>query len=141
MRSIVTGKEAEKGVDVDEAKKIGENIIAANCSKAVSDVVFQKANQATIMSSKSTALKIGDEVVHVDSQLLFQRMSNIVGDDEEQQKEVFKHELNNIPAALFDSNGMGREPKKFKLKDHIWPKTGPSSSLPSDLPLPIYYCT
>ena len=71
LRSIITGKEAEKDVDVDEAKKIGENIIAANCSNAVSDVVFQKANQATIMSSKSTALKMGDEVVHVDSQILF----------------------------------------------------------------------
>ena len=71
LRSIITGKEAEKDVHVDEAKKIGENFIAANCSHAVSDVVFQKANQATIMSSKSTALKMGDEVVHVDSQLLF----------------------------------------------------------------------
>ena len=39
-------------------------------------------------------------------------MTNIVKDDEEQQKEIFRHELTNIPAALFDSNGMGREPKK-----------------------------
>ena len=39
-------------------------------------------------------------------------MTNIVKDDEEQQKEKFRHELTNIPAALFDSNGMGREPKK-----------------------------
>ena len=64
-------------------------------------------------------------------------MTYIVKDDEEQQKEIFRYELTNIPAVLFDSNGMVREPKKFKLKDHICPKTSPSSSLPSDLHLPI----
>ena len=81
LRSIVSGKEAEKEVNVDNAREIGEKIIAENTSKAISEVTFLKANQAVIMSLKSSAVNTGKEIVHVDPQLLFQRMTSVVGDD------------------------------------------------------------
>lgn len=81
LRSIVTGQAAEKSVNVDTAKDIGQNIMEDMTDKPVSDVTFKKNNQAVTMAT-SSAVKIGQEVVHVDPQLLFQRLLTVVRDEQ-----------------------------------------------------------
>ena len=101
--NIVTGENAAPSVNVDNAKEIGESIIKVMNGKKVNEYSSKKKDQAMTLASKAT-VKIGDEVVSVGPQLLFQRlvftakgMGPYVNFED-----VFSHELCSYPTALFE---------------------------------------
>ena len=70
--------------------------------KRITDISFEKKKQAITLASR-IALKIEDQSVQVDPQLIFQRLSLIATSGSiENPASIFKYELCTHPAALFD---------------------------------------
>ena len=67
-------------------------------------------------------MKIADDQVQVDPQLLFQRL--IIACDNSQLEELFQYELYTYPTALFGSPFMLRQPQK---PDALWAKLTPEA--------------
>ena len=70
------------------------------------------------MDTQST-IKIQDEYVHVDSQLLFQKVQT-VGTKNGELQNVFDHELCHYPPALCESVNTIRPTTKSSLADALW---------------------
>ena len=66
-----------------------------------------------------SSVKIDDELVHVDPQLLFQRLT-IASKSSDNFESVFKYELCSHPPTLFDSSQLLRESNKAILANAIW---------------------
>ena len=62
---------------------------------------FKKKNQVVTMASNN-AIKLNQELVSIDPQVLFQRLVT-AGMSNEQLPENFQFELSSYPSALFDS--------------------------------------
>ena len=60
---------------------------------------FKKRNQVVTMALVN-AIKISDELINIDPQLLFQRLV-ITGMKNEQLPEIFQCELSSYPPALY----------------------------------------
>ena len=118
LRNIATGVTAPPYVNVHESKSIGKHILASMEGKPVASYIFRKKDQAVTMDTKST-IKIQDEYVHVDPQLLFQRLLT-VGTKNGELQNVFDHELCHYPPALFDSVNAIRPTTKSSLADALW---------------------
>lgn len=73
LRNIVTGVTAHTNVNVHNAKTVGEQILVSMEGQKVTDYTFKRSRQAITMAAKAS-VKIRDEEVHVDPQLLFQRL-------------------------------------------------------------------
>ena len=100
--NIVTGENAAPSVNVDNANEIGESIIKVMNGKKINEYSSKKNDQAMTLASKAP-VKIGDEVVSVDPQLLSQRSvftAKGMGADDNLE-DVFSHELCSYPTALF----------------------------------------
>ena len=83
------------------------------------------------MKSKST-ITIDDEVLHVDPQLVFQRLlATVKGGNVLELEESFK---STVPASLFGDDFLMREANKPQLGDAILKFTGPGrDSLPENV--------
>ena len=77
-----------------------------------------------------SSVKIGDELVHVDPQLLFQQLT-IASKSSDNFESVFKYELCSHPPALFDSLLLLRESNKALLANTIWESLETGMSEPS----------
>lgn len=99
-------------------ESIGNAILTSMEGLTTTEYTFKKRDQAITMASKS-AVKIGDEVVQVDPQLLFQRLT-VAARASQDLALVFKYKLCSHPAALFDSSLLLRQPQKQQLADAIW---------------------
>lgn len=130
LRSIVSGQAADTSVNVDNAKEIGQRILSSMNGQPVSDVTFKKSNRAVTMAVKSD-LKIGQEAVQVDPQLLFQRLLQVARDDADRLHEIFQHELTSLPTSLFGGSGFPREANKHTLTEFLWSS---EESTPASLP-------
>ena len=119
LRNIETGALADNRVNVDSAKNIGELIIADMEGKAVIDYTFKKKNQAVTLGSKQN-VKVDGEEVHVDSQLLFQRLVAVSESTLDDVEDLFSYELCEHPSSLFDTSGLLREANKPSLAKAIW---------------------
>ncbi|KAG1660829.1 Astacin-like metalloprotease toxin 1 [Nymphon striatum] len=73
LRNIATGLVADCTVNACDAKEIGEKIEQNMEGQIVSSYSFKKKTQAVTMDAKST-VRIYDEEVQVDGQLIFQRL-------------------------------------------------------------------
>ena len=71
--------------------------------------------QAITMASKN-AVKVDEESIEVDPQLLFQKLSSAAGSDLEAS---LAYELCTYPPALFESPNLLLEPQKATLADAI----------------------
>ena len=71
LRNIASGVHAHWSVDVDKAVTVGNTILAGMTGYTPAEYVFKKTNQAITLAVK-TSVKIGNEVVQIDPQLLFQ---------------------------------------------------------------------
>lgn len=72
LRNIETGVVADRSVNADNAKEVGDNIIKSIKSRTILDFSFKRKDQIVTIASK-TSLKIDRNTVHIDPQLLFQR--------------------------------------------------------------------
>ena len=72
LRNIETGVEADSTVNSYTANEVGSKVIASMTGKNVLDNL-KRTDQAVTMGAKST-VKIDGDSIHVDPQLLFQRL-------------------------------------------------------------------
>jgi hypothetical protein len=129
LRNIETGVGADRSVNADNAKGVGDKIIKSMEGKNILDFSFKRKDQVVTMSSK-TSIKIDGETVHVDPQLLFQRCTTAANGLFDDISEIFKYELCNFPSSLFDANGFPREAHKSTLADIMWENTVNDDNLP-----------
>jgi len=113
LRSIATGVVADKGVNVDEARKVGQKVIERMVGKPVSEFSFKKKEQVVLMND-SSCVKIEGAEVSVHPQLLFQRLisaaqGSVPVDDLDT---FFSYELCTYPPSLFENVHLLRESKK-----------------------------
>ena len=71
MRCISSGPVSDESVNVDTAKEIAESILKSMENKCVEDFTFK--SQAVALNCK-IQVKINNDSVAVDQQLLFQRL-------------------------------------------------------------------
>ena len=71
---IDNGVIAGATVNADTAKDVGQTILQSMLRQSISNYSFKKKSQAVTLGLKSS-VKIDDELVHVDPQLLFQRLT------------------------------------------------------------------
>ncbi len=119
LRSIATGITAASSVNVDQADEVGMHIISEMEGKAVWQYSFKKKDQAITLDCKA-AIKINEEKVNVDSQLLFQRLSVIAQDSSEDNAVMFAFELSTYPGSLFESPTALLPCQKSSLADYLW---------------------
>ena len=100
---IATGLISDKTTNVDEAKKIGGEILDGMTGLAVSAVHLKKKNEARTMNTKPT-VKIAGEKVRIDPQLLLQRLLRVAGGDLAKLADIFRYELTALPSSLFDDS-------------------------------------
>ena len=119
LLNIVSGVIASKGVNVEDAKTVGEKILEKMESANVKEFVF-KRNMT--VSNFAKDLKISNakgEVVSVVPQLLFQRLVAIsLANKNFDLETLFEHELLSYLPALFDTSLM-RSANKPKLADAL----------------------
>ena len=73
LRNIMNGVHANDTVNVDDAKDIGQGILASMTGTFVTEFAFKRSNQAVTLATKSS-VKFDGEKIQVDPQLLFQRL-------------------------------------------------------------------
>ena len=105
-----TGVTVPTSVNVDIAEDVGKEILASMEGKKVSEFVFKRKTQVKTMDFKST-FNIGDEIVQIDPNLLFQRLIT-AGTRCDDLPKVMSYELSTYPTALFDSKTLLKVAKK-----------------------------
>ena len=118
IRNIATGITASPHVSVHESKSIEKHILASMEKNPVAAHIFRKKDQAVTMDTKST-MKTQDAYVHVDRQLLFQRLLT-VGTKNGELQNVVDHKLCHFPPALFESVNAIRSTIQSSLADALW---------------------
>ena len=73
LRNIMNGVHAKDTVNVDDAKDIGQGILASMTGTFVTEFAFKRSNQAETLATRSS-VKFDREKIQVDPQLLFQRL-------------------------------------------------------------------
>ena len=117
---IITGVHAERSVNVEKTREVGQGILDSMTGEPAAEYLFTKSNQADT-SSATSSVKVDEEKIQVDSQLLFQRL--IIGRPSlDDMSAIFRHGLCGYP----HSSLMLLKPKRPALADAIWAK------LPSD---------
>jgi len=119
LRNIVTGVTADEKANVDRAVDIGNKIVNNMKGHSVEEYVYKRKCQA-VQLSDTGSVKINNEIVSIDPQLLFQRLITVANRCEEDIAHTFKYELCSYPSSLFDSTGLPRAPQKSQLADAIW---------------------
>ena len=100
LQNIMTGIHAGETVNVDDAKYIGEQVMAEMTGKHVLCYTFKRRQQTVTLASKSL-VKVGEEQLQVDPQLLFQRLLIASTSMVYNKEEAFIYELSNYPPVLF----------------------------------------
>jgi len=120
LRNISTGVTNDSTVNADTAQAIGHDILKSMTGIPVKEFTFNKKNQAVTMNIKVCA-KVGGENLHIDPQLLFQRLTTAVNaqPDEFDLPSILEYELCTPPPALFDPSGLMRESTKSTLADAL----------------------
>ena len=133
LRCIHTGVIADTNVNIDDGQEVVKNL-PNNDAFSYS---FKRSNQVITMQSK-TSVKIGNETIVVDPQLLFQRLTTVATRMDEDISTMFEYELCTFPAAIFDNNGLPREALKPPLADAIW-RLGNCAYQESSMPSSVKY--
>ena len=129
LRNIMNGVHANDTVNVDDAKDIGQGILASMTGTFVTEFAFKRSNQAVTLATKSS-VKFDGEKIQVDPQLPFQRLI-VALKSLNDMISIFKFELCRYPPALFDSSLMLLQPHKPALANAIWDMTMESSDVTS----------
>ena len=137
LRSITSGIIADSNVNVDQAKDVGNNILRSMNGQPVKNYIFRKKAQAVKLTTKSS-VQIDGEQVHIDPQLLFQRLVMAARATTDTES-LFQYELCSYPPSLFDPNLMLREPQKSLLADVLWSQVPPDIQTPPALSQHAHY--
>ena len=135
LMSIDTGEIAVATVNVDQAKKIGHDILESMSGNPTKDYTFKKKDTAITMKARST-VQIDGEIIAVDPLLMFQRLITAVRGlgSELDLETAFTYELCTFPPAFTESDGLLREANKPQIANSIWSSIGPDvASLPDSV--------
>ena len=113
---MANGVHAHPTVNVDSAENIGIDIISKMEGISADNFSFKQKDQAITLACKSS-VKVDGELVQVDPQLLFQRLT-LAG--KSNLEDTMIHELCTFPPALFETRGLLNEPQKASFADAIW---------------------
>jgi len=117
LKNIDNGVIAGATVNADTAKDVGQKILQSMIGQSTSTYSFKKKSQAVTLGMKSS-VKIDDELVHVDPQLLFDRLT-FASKPSDNFESLFKYELCSHQPSLFDSSQLLREANKSSLANAI----------------------
>jgi hypothetical protein len=119
LRNIETGVTAEASVNADNAKSVGQKIMQSLPGQNVVKYSFKRSMQIVPMNSRNS-IKVDEDNIVIDPQLLFQRLASAANSRGEDLSEVLCYELSCVPPSLFDENGLMREAHKSSLAEYIW---------------------
>ncbi|CAC5395508.1 unnamed protein product [Mytilus coruscus] len=88
LRNIETGATGDNSVNTDNALVVGHNIISSIEGKYIDEFVFKRKTQVTSLSSKLN-IKVNNEEISVDPQVLFQRLVTTANTMFQDVSEVF----------------------------------------------------
>ena len=98
--NIETGEVAAAKVNVYDSKEIGNSILIKMQNQSVFDYSFRRKDMAVTMKSRS-AVEVDGEIIPIDNQLLFQRLSILAERGHVDLQTSLSYELSSIPATLF----------------------------------------
>ena len=130
LRNINNGMTASASVNADCAREVGDKILQDMVDKPVLTYSFKKKDQVTNMAS-SDAIKVREEEVVIDPQLLFQRLVT-AGVRNENLQDIFEYELCSFPPSLFENKTTPRLAHKASLADALWKLMPPAMSMPTE---------
>ena len=121
LMSIETGEVSGAASNVHLAKEVGTKIIKNMEGKTFLDYSFTMKEKCQVMVNTSS-VRIDENIVPVDPQLLFQRLLIALSRDSDiDLNDVFKYEMSTSPASLFsEKDGLMREADKPQLSLEIW---------------------
>ena len=122
---------ADSRVNVDRAREIGLDILKSMHGKSPKDFTFKRKDQAVSLAVKSS-VKVDNEHVQIDPNLMFQRLASVALTSEESLKNAMKYELCSSPLALFDSCGLMKEAKKSQISEGLISLVKPESHILSN---------
>ena len=99
LRSLTSGVVAHGNVNVDKAKEAGNLILQSMHDQNIWNYKFKRHLQAVTMGSNN--IKVGQDVVNIEPQLLFQRLAFVSEQQDIDKRGIFKYELCSCPASLF----------------------------------------
>ena len=124
--NISSGMHADSRVNVDRAREIGVDILKSMHGKSPKDFKFKRKDHAVTLAVKS-CVKIDNEHVQIDPNLMFQRLASVAVSSEESLKNAMKYELCSSPPALFESCGLMKEAKKTQIAEGLMSLAEPES--------------
>ena len=130
FRNITSCVTARSKCNVDNTKEMGTKIIKSIAGKTTQSISFKRKYQ-TVTMKQDNSMKENEELVDIDPQLFFQRLT-AVGDKFENTEEIFKYELCSYPALLFDFPLLLREATNPELANPTWDMVGKDQNPPSD---------
>ena len=125
LHNIVTGVVSEHAVNAPDAKDVGNNIISSLHGKKI----MRRKEQVVTMASQNV-IKIRDEMIPLDPQLLFQRLVT-AGMRQERMGEVFTYKLCSYPPSMFENRHSLLPADKPALAEALW------KLMPMEKPLPV----
>ena len=121
LKSISSGVVAEKNINADTAKVVGEKILKSMKGIVVIKHTFKKKDQAVTLAQKA-AVQIKGTQSQVDPQLLFQRFVLVAtGGRYDDPKDLFQYEMCSYAPSLFDDSLLARQANKPALAERPIP--------------------
>ena len=106
----------------------GKKILDSLTGKNAHEYTFRKKDQGVTLACK-TAVRLNDDDVQVDPQLMFSRLSIVATTGGfESPEQCFECEMCSFPASLFDASLLPLKANKPVLADAIWPMTKESQT-------------
>jgi len=118
LYNIETGVTSSENVNVHKAKSVGDGIVQSMMGQDAFEITFKRNKRAVTLDAAPRTKT--DDVVKVDPQLLFQRLSTAAQRFADDIPSIFSYELCSVPSALFDTTGLIRKSQKSLLADAIW---------------------
>ena len=100
-------------------------------AKSVNEAVMRKKDLAVTLATK-LAVRINDEPIIVDPQVLFQRLLKTEQSTPEVKPSLFQYELTNLPCTRFEPIGLPRQAEKSTLAEHLRSLSKDDATLPNE---------
>ena len=111
LRNIVTGRVVDDTVNVDHDRNIGNAILDEKNAKSVNEAVMRKKDLAVTLVTK-LAVRINDEPIIVDPQVLFQRLLKTV-----KAHQRSNHHYSNMSLQIFLAHVLNLVDYRDRLKN------------------------
>lgn len=115
LMSIADGLCAGAEVNCDRAIDIGIASMKAMVGVNAADVKLKRTARVKSIATTKRGIVINNEVVAVNTTLLFQRIAAVISDDNQLASRSLNYELAPFPPVLFDDHGEMRKTKKSEL--------------------------